>query len=137
MQEVSRQSPLELVMEWLVAKVAQAFVTTGFLAAFALVYSLPGGLANGRQLIGDAADVTGATGHVIKENQCRRQVIGVAIERAIQVVAANAQRLACPFQQRIEQREPVFILWCCGEEPLESNFQNVGDEFVSQMVGVE
>lgn len=105
-QEVAHHPALERVVVGLVAEVAQTFVATGFGAATGMLHSLVRGLKHEGQLLGDVLDVARPTGNVVVQHEGGRCACGIAVERAIEVVAPDAQALRRAFEQRIDQRAP-------------------------------
>ncbi len=89
-------------MVGLIAKVAETLVAACLFAALTLVHTLPRSPADVWQIIRDAAHMSSAPRHIVKEHQRRRLIICMAIECPIQIVPPDAQDFACTFQKGIQ-----------------------------------
>ncbi|MDR7462389.1 MAG: hypothetical protein QN204_08170, partial [Armatimonadota bacterium] len=124
-------------MAELVVVVAQTLVATGVLTALAPGDPPPGGPEDGNGALQNSLDQCRAAGDVVKEDQRRAGTTPIGVEGTVEVLTRDAQGLAGSLQQSVKEREPQTPVRFFSQGALKAKFQDVGDEFVAQVVGLD
>ena len=130
-QDVRGHAAPQLIVKALVPKNSQAAVAARFRSAFAVLDAAPRRFEHVADLVGDRADVARSAGHGVVKHQGRAAGWG-AVQRAVDVVAGDFQRLRGALHDRVEQRRPNGRIQGGHRSPVDAEFQHVGLVLVRQ-----
>ena len=130
-QETLGLAPTELVMADLVVVVAQTLIAACLLTALTAGDPPPGGPKDRNGILQNPLHQRCAAGDVIKKDQRGAGAAGVRVKGAVEILARDVERLAGSLQQGVEHGEPHAPVSLLSQRPLEAEFQDFGDEFMT------